>query len=168
MCENWRSTLPTFDASSIIHAWDHYPLKQFPRLWEWLGDEFNAQRFTMPEIAEGETKKRDVDCHKWLRQNNVRIIPMSPEILSKALEIKASLGIVHDRDYATNGVGENDILIVATCVTQVLELVSNEGVQRELPRNLRKYKIPAVCRMVGVNVPCISFRELLVQSGKVF
>lgn len=28
-----------FDASSIIHGWDNYPIEQFPGLWAWMGDE---------------------------------------------------------------------------------------------------------------------------------
>jgi hypothetical protein len=158
--------LLAFDTSSIIHAWDHYPLKQFPGLWKWLGDEFRAGRFTMPLIVDDETKRRDGDCHRWLHEHKVKVIPITRVIVADALRIKAALGIVNDRYGA--GVGENDLLIIATCMQGNLELVSNEGVQSDLPKNKAKYKIPAVCRMADVNVPCINFRELVVRSGKIF
>ena len=158
--------MPAFDTSSIIHAWDHYPLGQFPGLWKWLGEEFAAGRFVMPTVAEEETKKRDKECCAWLHQYNVRILPITQAIVNDALRIRKSLGIVNDRYKA--GVGENDLLIIATCMQRALELVSNEGLQTVLPLNLANCKIPAVCAMADVSVPCINFRELLVRSGRVF
>ena len=159
--------MPAFDTSSIIHAWDHYPMKQFPGLWKWLSEEFRAGRFTMSEIAEAETKQRDKDCHAWLHANKVQVIPISQAILTEALKIKAALGIVNDR-YHPDGVGENDLMIVATCVHGSIDLVSNENMQNELPQNRARYKIPAVCALAGVNVACINFRQLIIRSGKVF
>jgi hypothetical protein len=159
--------LRAFDTSSIIHAWDHYPLKQFPGLWNWLGTEFHGGRFTISDTVDAETIKRDADCRAWLHSQGVSIIPTTQAILTEALKIKATLGIVTDRDYTT-GVRENDILIIATCVVDSMELVTNENVQNDLPKNRRKYKIPAVCAMAGVDVSTMSFRELIVQSGKVF
>ena len=159
--------MPGFDASSIIHAWDHYPVTQFPKLWEWLGAEFNAGRFTLPEVADDETKQRAPDCHAWLHQHNVELIRITQAILDDAVNIKTMLGIASDRDYR-GGVGENDLIIIATCKQVGIELVSNEGRQNALPQNLANCKIPAVCGMATVNVTCIDFRELLVRSGKIF
>lgn len=158
--------MPAFDTSSIIHAWDHYPLKQFPGLWKWLGEEFKTGRFVMSVIADDETRQRDKDCHAWLHAHCVQTTPITPAILNDALKIKTVLGIVNDRYMA--GVGENDLLIVASCKQSRIELVSNEGVQHDLPQNKARYKIPAVCGLQGVNVSCINFRELLIRSGRVF
>jgi len=40
-----------FDASSIIHAWDNYPEKQFPPLWEWISDNIESGEFVMAQVA---------------------------------------------------------------------------------------------------------------------
>ena len=159
--------MQAFDTSSIIHAWDHYPLKQFPALWKWLGEEFKAGRFAMSVIADGETKQRDKDCHAWLHQHALKILPMTQAILDDSRNIKSALGIVNEQ-YHRAGIGENDLFIIATCMHGHIDLVSNEGMQLELPKNLAKYKIPAVCGMPSVNVSCINFREFLVRSVKVF
>ncbi len=167
MYGNWRGTLPAFDASSIIHAWDHYPVNQFPKLWVWLGEQTQAEQFVVPEAVDGEVKDRAPDCHKWLHQHNPKIIPPTPAILADALKLKAMLGIVNDK-YNRAGVGENDLIIIATCIQGHLELVSNEGVQTDLPQNLAKCKIPAVCAMTPEKVACIDFRQVIMRSGKVF
>jgi predicted nucleic acid-binding protein len=159
--------LPAFDTSSIIHAWDHYPSTQFPKLWAWLGGEFSSGRFVMSKIADDETRKRDANCHKWLNSNGVQILPVTATILNHALQIKGSLGITHDRDYR-DGVGENDLIIIGTCMEHAIELVTNENRQNQLPQNRAKYKIPAVCALNTVNVQYVNFRDLLVRSGQVF
>jgi len=159
--------LLALDTSSIIHGWDHYPQKQFPKLWTWLGAEFTAGRFVISKIVDDETKYRDGDCHNWLLSNSVQILPVTAEILTHALAIKAKLGIVHERDYK-GGVGENDIIIVATCIEHALELVTNEATQTQFPQNPANCKIPAVCALPGVSVDCLNFRELIIRSGQVF
>ena len=121
----------------------------------------------MSKIADDETKRRDADCHKWLHMNNVQIIPVTASILNRALQIKAALGIIHERDYR-DGVGENDLIIVGTCIEHTIELVTNENRQNQLPQNRARYKIPAVCALTTVNVGCVNFRDLLVRSGRVF
>jgi predicted nucleic acid-binding protein len=159
--------LLAFDASSIVHAWDHYPIGQFPKLWIWLGEEFESARFALPQVANDEIKRRDSNCHSWLHAHSVKIIQVTQAIIEDALEIKGMLGITSERDYR-GGVDENDLLIIATCMQSGLELISNEGRQNELPRIAANYKIPSVCGMNKIHVPCINFRELLIRSGKVF
>jgi len=51
---------------------------------------------------------------------------MSNAIVQEAVRIKGRLGIVNE-EYHSDGVGENDILIIATAKIQDLELVSEDG-----------------------------------------
>jgi predicted nucleic acid-binding protein len=121
----------------------------------------------MPAIADGETKRRDADCHNWLHANGVQILPVTGSILNHALQIKRALGITLDRDYR-DGVSENDLIIIGTCMAHAIELITNESKQNQLPQNRARYKIPAVCTLTTVNVQYLNFRDLLVRSGQVF
>ncbi|MHB8368329.1 MAG: PIN domain-containing protein [Leptospirales bacterium] len=77
-------------------------------------------------------------------------------IIQDVMRIKGLLGIVGD-SYHPKGVGKNDILIIAAARAHGAELVSDEGKQNQLPDKMAKRKIPAVCDMDEVSVPCISF-----------
>jgi hypothetical protein len=83
------------------------------------------------------------------------------------MRIKDLLGIVDD-NYHAKGVGENDILIIATARAHGAELVSDEERQPNLPRIPAKRKIPLVCSMNEVGVACISFIEYIKRSGEIF
>ena len=155
-----------FDASSIIYAWDEYPIQQFPRLWKWLAEQVEKQEIIFSILAWRETGHKYPDCAKYLTPCQPVLVTPDNAISSKALEIQQSLGIVDDR-YG-GGVSENDIFIIATAWVRNLPLVNNEAIQQELPTNLKKYKIPAVCAMNDVQVKSFNFRAYFVQSGQVF
>lgn len=93
-------------------------------------------------------------------------IEISNVIVQDAMRIKLLLGIVGDKYRA--GVGENDLLIIATAREQRAELVSDERRQTDLPKELHNYKIPAVCAMSEVYVPCINFIDFIKRSAVVF
>ncbi len=121
-----------FDASSLIHAWDNYPLEQFPPLWRWLAEQIEAEDIAVPQVAYEEVAAKTPECGDWLRDAGVRRLPVTAEILQRALQIKGFLAIVDDA-YHPKGVGENDILIVATAAVENAELVSNEARQTKVP-----------------------------------
>ena len=83
------------------------------------------------------------------------------------MRIKNLLGVVDD-DYHPNGVGENDLLIIAVARGHVAELVSDEKRQPAPPKEPRKRKIPLVCAMNEVAVVCVNFIEYIKQSDVVF
>ena len=156
-----------FDASSMIYAWDNYPIGQFPPLWDWMASQIEAKQLVMPSVAFEEVQHKMPDCGEWLKDNNLEQLAISNAILQDAKRIKGLLGIVDD-NYHAKGVGENDILIIATARLHGAELVSDEEKQITLPKIPSKRKIPAVCVMAGVAVPCINFIEYIKRSEEVF
>ncbi|HCA26221.1 MAG TPA: DUF4411 domain-containing protein [Betaproteobacteria bacterium] len=159
--------MQVFDASSIIYAWDNYPMRQFPGLWEWMANQIELGQLVMPSVGFEEVEKKVPDCAKWLKDNNLGQLSISNAILQDAKRIKKLLGIIGD-NYHAKGVGENDILIIATARLHGAELVSDEGRQTNQPQEPSKRKIPAVCDMADVHVVCLNFIEYLKRSGMVF
>lgn len=159
--------MQVFDASSMIYAWDNYPLGQFPRLWKWIAGQIEQKTLVMPRVAYEEVVNKAPDCGDWLRENDLEQLEISNTILQEAMRIKGLLGIVDD-NYHANGVGENDIFIIAAARAHGAELVSDEARQPTLPTIPSKRKIPAVCAMNELAVPCINFIEYIKRSGEIF
>lgn len=155
------------DASSMIYAWDNYPITHFPKLWDWLSEEIDAGRLYMPHAAFGEVGHKLPDCQNWLAGCRCHVAPENNQVVQTALQIKQLLGIQNDQ-YHPDGVGENDVLIIATAKINGHMLVSNENRQPLLPTNLKRFKIPAVCSLGPVGVTCNNFVEYFKASGKVF
>lgn len=156
-----------FDASSIIHAWDNYPVENFPPMWEWIAEQIEVGEFAIPQVALEEVLKKSPECGRWLKDHGIAILPLTNEALRIAVEMKHAIGIVED-NYHADGVGENDLLIIATAKSNGTTLVSDEKRQFSLPANTARYKIPAVCNLPSVNVQCKSFIELIRDSGAIF
>ncbi len=159
--------MQAFDASSIIHAWDNYPIRQFPGLWGWMAKQIVEQAVVMPSVAFDEVDNKTPECAAWLKDSNIMQFPVTNAIIQKALVIKHLLGIVGD-SYHSKGVGENDIFIIATANVNSICLVTEEGRQKYPPDILSRSKIPLVCSMDTVGVPCINFIEFIKQSEVVF
>lgn len=156
-----------FDASSMIYAWDNYPVDQFPGLWDWLAREINEQRLVMSVVAFNEVSVGTSDCTSWLHDVGLRRLDVTNAVMQEAMRIKTLLGIVDDH-YHAKGVGENDLLIIATARVAGHELVSNEGRQNVMPEIPSKRRIPSVCAMREVAVPCIDFIDYLRRSRMTF
>lgn len=158
--------MQVFDASSMIYAWDNYPALQFPGLWEWMATQAEERQLVMPSVAFEEVVNKTPDCGEWLNDNGLWVIEISNAVMQDAMRIKLLLGIVGDK--YRSGVGENDLLIIATAREQRAELVSDERRQTDLPKERHNYKIPAVCAMSEVSVPCINFIDFIKRSAVVF
>lgn len=160
--------MQVIDASSMIYAWDNYPIEQFPGLWDWMAEQIAGKELVMPSVAyHREVKLKAPDCADWLRRNDIELLPAGDRIVQLAFRIKELIGIVED-NYHPEGVDEKDLFIVATAAVHGSELISDERVQTTLPLNMQRYKIPAVCAMPVVRVPCTNFIGYIKRSGKVF
>ncbi len=115
-----------FDASAIIHAWDNYPIANFPPFWDWIALEIAEGNFAICEVALNEVENKTPDCADWLKNKGIRKIPLSNEALVRAAEIKQLLGIVAE-NYHANGVGENDLLEFFEKPLQMCRLLSIVG-----------------------------------------
>lgn len=155
-----------FDASSMIYAWDNYPLKQFPGLWEWIADQIQQSELTMPSVALDEVAHKAPECAVWLKACDIDVLDITNGILQDAMRIKNLLGITGDK-YGC-GVGENDLLIIATALAHGAELVTDEKWQPAPPKKLENCKIPAVCDMPAVAVRWLKFVNYIKLSGAVF
>ena len=156
-----------FDASSMIYAWDNYPIEQFPGLWEWVAIQIEIRNLVISSVAFEEVSHKAPECCSWLRDNDISRLEVTNAILQDSKRIKILIGVVDD-NYHPKGVDENDLFIIATARIQQYELVSDEAKQPTLPINMQMYKIPAVCSMGSINVPCINFIEYIKQSQAVF
>jgi len=167
MCTSWRSILHVFDASSMIYAWDNYPLGQFPGVWEWLAVQVEARRLCLSRVAFDEVQVKTADCCFWLKSHTIELVEVDNQVALEALRIKKLIGVVGDQ-YHPKGVGENDLFIIATARTLGCVLVSDEKRQLKDPDVSSKRKIPAVCALPQVAVDCINFLDYLKASGEVF
>lgn len=154
------------DASSIVHAWDNYPIEQFPPLWTWLGAEIEAGNLQISAVALGEVHDVSPDCGAWLGAVGVTVVQVEGADLVEANRVKGLLGIANDQ--YRSGVDENDLLIIAAARRLGVELISNEALQATLPLVMANYKIPAVCKMQGVGVACSSFLDFIKGSQQIF
>ena len=158
--------MQVLDASSALHAWDNYPLDQFPPLWAWLARRIAVGELAIPVVALEEVDHKYPECAAWLKAQRIRVLPMTEAMLMDALRIKNLLDI-QGESYGS-GVGENDLFIVAAARAHEAELLTDEGRQPNLPQSRRNYKIPAVCALPEVQTVCLSFVEFLKRSQAVF
>ena len=111
--------------------------------------------------------QKSPECGEWLKKNSIQTLPLTNQVVQEAALIKQRLGVIED-NWHPKGVGENDVLIIATAKVSGLQLVSEEGRQFRQPDIISKCKIPAVCQLPEVGVICVQFIELIKASGAKF
>jgi Domain of unknown function (DUF4411) len=157
----------TLDASSIVYAWDNYPIEFFPKLWDWLAGQVKAEALQICVENFVEVKYVAPECADWLIEAGIKRLRVSNAILLEANRIKSLLGISND-NFHSKGVDQNDLLAIACAKTSGTKLITNESVQLDEPKETRKRKIPSVCKIKTVQVDCVDFLSYLRSSGTVF
>ena len=117
----------SFDASSMIHAWDNYPPENphFDSLWDWFSEQIDNKNFGISGNALDEVSHKIPECGEWLKSKNIGVYPLTATSLRTAQKIKTLLGI-YEEGYA-KGVGENDLLIISIAKENETTLVSEES-----------------------------------------
>lgn len=155
-----------FDASGIIYAWDEYPIKNFPKFWEWIETGVRDGTFRILQDALDEVSHKYPECADWLKKRRILRVPLTDKILTEAERTKTLLGI--EEEAYGSGVDEIDLLVIAAAKIESETVLTQEARQTNLPREKKNYKIPAVCNMEDVGVIYHNVREWIINSGKVF
>lgn len=150
----------------MLHAWDNYPIEQFPPLWNWMADRVKQGLIQMSEVAVEEVGHKAPECAVWLKNVELRRLPVTETILLEAMRIKALLEIEEDR-YGS-GVDENDLIIIATAKVNGCDLVTNEAFQPSVSKLKRNWKIPVVCNIDTVRVKPMSYLDYIKRTGAIF
>lgn len=147
---------------------DNYPIERFPGVWRYVHEIIQSGDLTICDVAYDEVADRSPECHNWLRTEDIERFEVDQATIHVSLDLKSKLGIVDD-NYHPKGVGENDLLIIASAKVNQRRLVTNEARQdTNLPSNPARYKIPAVCGLAGIDVPTLNFLDLLQESDQPF
>ena len=146
------------DASSLIHAWQHYPKKNFRPLWRWIEGLISSQKIIMaPENLE-EVKHMEPTCYSWLKDKNIETVKTGNDTVQKALRIAGELGIEDDK-YSLKGVDYNDLILISAAYIAKCNLITNEAQQPIKSKKKANYKIPLVCQEIVRSVTTFSFIE---------
>ena len=146
------------DASTLIHAWQHYPIKNFGPLWQWIEGLISSQKVRVtPENLE-EVKHKEPNCYDWLKDKNITTVKTGNDIVQEAWRIASELGIKDDK-YSPKGVDYNDLILISAALNTECDLITNEALQRDRPKIKANYKIPLVCREIVRSVTTFSFIE---------
>ena len=70
-----------FDASSMIYAWDNYPIEQFPGLWEWVAIQIEIRNLVISSAAFEEVSHKAPECCSWLKDNDISRLEVTNAIL---------------------------------------------------------------------------------------
>ena len=149
------------DADAFMTPWKAiYPIEIFPTLWSEVASRKDRIVFLKPiynEIEPGGGGLKD-----WLESNHFSPTDANStdvSMLSVDLEREYRAGASSQVSQPSKGVSVNDLRLIAYAKVHEKTVVTLEARQTELPKEKRKYRIPAVCEEKGV--PCINFVEML-------
>ena len=161
------------DATSWIDAWLRYPLRQFPRFWEWIAGELADGNMQTVRVVHKEVEHKIGECSQWLGDSGMTYPDVSADdVLSRGVQIKGDAGITGDIKDNPRGIDDNDLELIAVASLTGGIVVTEEHPQMDsqkkkgIPPKSINYKIPMVCRINDVE--CTNFLEVIKASGRIF
>lgn len=141
------------DSSALIAAWDErYPPDNFPKFWELMDASLRGGRMFVPDAVIDELMKKSKDLAAWLKVRQSAIVAYEPDI---QLQGKKLLGVYERLVAEKKQAFAADPFVIATAQVKGHIVVTEEG----STGNLKKPKIPDVCRAEGVE--CIRLIEMI-------
>ena len=162
----------SMDTSSIIHAWENYPISMFPHLWAWFAEEIKTKNLIFSEVVAKELRPKSDECLAWIKAQHKagkgKFFPKTEQNIQIAERIRGDLlagSEAAELAEEGEGVGMNDLHIIALAEVQKTVLVTNEKRQNFahlVASNARKetYRMPAVCEGLA-DVVCEAWIDYL-------
>ena len=147
----------SLDTSGILDAWvRHYPPDVFPTIWSSMDvSAKNGEIFVIDEVVR-ELERKDDDIYKWVKQREAMVVPIDAEVQSQLMEIMSKYSRLVDTKKNRSGC---DPWVIALARARGLTVVTGE----KATGNLKKPKIPDVCKELGV--PCLEIVDFFRKQG---
>lgn len=156
-----------YDSSSLIDIWEYYlpSTGLFPEFWKWLLDSLRSGEAVVPVAAFEELEAGAEDFAKFLLAKGVEPVKEDSRVKDASKAIQNALG-TGPKGFPHPGVGEADIIIMATAKALQAALVSEE-LQDTPPKRIARYKMPSVCGMEEVGVECTNIKGFLAAYAAI-
>lgn len=146
------------DTSALMDAWiRNYPQEAFPTLWRKIDVLIDDGRLISSEEVLHELERKEGDAlHAWAKGRRAIFAPLDDAVQACASEIMAKHPQLVD---SRTGKSFADPWVIATACAKDSTVVTGEKPTGKPARP----KIPDVC--LDMNIPCISFVDLILQEG---
>jgi Domain of unknown function (DUF4411) len=134
------------DTSSLIAAWqERYPIENFPKFWDRMGDLIGDGRLISPIEVFNEIRKRSDELHTWLKASKDSIFrELDDEVQIEVANILQRFPrLVADKKLRTSA----DPFVIA-----LARITGHQLVTEEKPTgNLNRPNIPDVCAQLSIS-----------------
>lgn len=157
------------DANIFITAWyESYPPRIFSPIWNQIAQHRDDIVLIKPVFNEIEpipsSSNRDLSIQKkrekyplrvWLEETRFAVPDISDEVNVVSLDLERE----YETDNTSKGAGQIDITLIAYAKVTKKTVVTLEVKQNQKPDKKYNYKIPLICKELGVL--CFDFIEML-------
>ena len=160
---NHDQVIYSIDTSALIAAFhEHYPIKNFPSLWDKIETLIKNNRLKMSQIV-FEEAMRDTEIKLWCDQNQLKPnfqVAIDESVQEKVSEILSEFPRLVDNRTGKSGA---DPWVIALALTDQNYIVLTE----ENPTHSEnRPKIPDVCTHFGVE--CVKIVDLIKRENWIF